>query len=124
MAETKSEIVSRYTNLIDENDGAEKAKAAFILDVPRDIEGGPLFDALTEEYDGEELAEVAAETVLTLTAQCSADDFHNWDYDHLTSIIELSNRFGFFLPKNVVNGLPEQLIILVDHNKLGQPGCD
>ncbi len=111
-------------NLLEEDDGLEKMKGAFVLDVPRDIEGGPLFDALTEEYDGEELAEVAAETVLTLKAECSADDFHNWDYDHLTSIIELSNRFGFKLPKNVVNGLPEQLIILVDHKKLGQPGCD
>jgi hypothetical protein len=117
-------IVSDYVSLINEEEGEELLKERFSGDLPDGVNGADLLAAIEREYHGEELAEVAAETVLTLTAGCSADDFHNWDYDHLSTIIELSNEFGFSIPKNLVNGLPEQLIILVDHTKLGQPGCD
>jgi len=79
---------------------------------------------LVEGDGGEEALGAAFAKDLTLKAECDADDFHNWDYDHLSTIIELSNSFGFKIPRNLVNGLPEQLIILVDHSKLGQPGCD
>lgn len=117
-------IIDEYKKTMDADEGETAVRKAFTRDVPIGIKGGELYDALAGEYEGEELAEVAAETILTLTAGCSADDFHNWDYDHLSTIIEMSNKFGFKIPKNLVNGLPEQLIILVDHDKLGQPGCD
>ncbi|MFP4375367.1 MAG: hypothetical protein ACLFPO_13630 [Spirochaetaceae bacterium] len=88
-------------------------------DAPQDI----FADAL-EQYEGDELAEVCGEIVQTIKAECSADDFHNWNYDHLEFIIDLSNRYGFTIPRNLLNGLPEQLIIMVDAKKLGEPGCE
>ncbi|MFW6250570.1 MAG: hypothetical protein ACOC47_05635, partial [Alkalispirochaetaceae bacterium] len=78
-----------------------------------------LFDATSEAFEGEELVQVCGEIVSTINAECDADDFHNWDYDHLEFIIDLSNRYGFTIPRNLLNGLPEQLIILVDADKLG-----
>ena len=114
--------------MMDADDGEAQVEAQFIADLP-DVElsenagTADIFTALGEEYEGEELAEIAAELVLALTAGCSADDFHTWNYDHLSTIMELSNRFGYRIPRNLVNGLPQQLI-LVDHTKLGQPGCE
>lgn len=117
-------IIERYVATIDSDEGEQMLLESFKTDLPTELNGDDLFAAIAKEYAGEELAEVAAETVLTLTASCDADDFHNWSYDHLSTIIELSNKFDFRIPKNLVNGLPEQLIILVDHTKMGQPGCD
>lgn len=99
---------------------AELAGARFSAD---NALQGMFADAL-EEFDREELAEVCGEIVQTIKAECSADDFHNWNYDHLEFIIDLSNRYGFTIPRNLLNGLPEQLIILVDAKKLSEPGCD
>ena len=83
-----------------------------------------MFADTADEFSGEELVTVCSEIVATIKAECNADDFHNWDYDHLEFIIDLSNRYGFTIPRNLLNGLPEQLIILVDAKKLGEPGCD
>lgn len=130
MAQETYPIIGTYVEMMDADDGETKVEAQFVEDLPDNLGltdnagGTDIFNALAEEYQGEELAEIAAELVLALTAGCSADDFHNWNYDHLSTIIELSNRFGYRIPRNLVNGLPEQLIILVDHTKLGQPGCD
>lgn len=124
MARVTYPIVEKYVTLVDGDGGEAALGAAFANDAPDGIDGEALFATLRDAYEGEELGEVAAETILTLKAECDADDFHNWDYDHLSTIIELSNSFGFKIPRNLVNGLPEQLIILVDHSKLGQPGCD
>lgn len=125
----KYPIVQSFRSIATDQNGETALQNAFVAalkdaPIPENVNPDALFAALAGEYDGEELADVCAETVLTFTAGCSADDFHNWDYDHLSSIIELSNKFGFSIPQNLVNGLPEQLIILVDSNKLGQPGCD
>lgn len=87
-------------------------------------DGGAMFDAAAVKFTGEELSEVCRELVETVTASCDADDFHNWSYDHLEFIIELSNIYGFTIPRNLLNGLPEQLILLVDPSKLSEPGCD
>ena len=70
------------------------------------------------------LAEVGGEIALTVHAGCTRDDFHNWNYDHLEFIIDLSNRHNFDIPKNFLNGLPEQLIILVDSEHVKKPRCD
>lgn len=118
MKTTFLEIVNAQGDAADELIRAEMVKA-----LP-EHDGGALFDAVAEEFEGEELAEVCGEIVETITAECSADDFHNWNYDHLEFIIELSNSRGFEIPRNLLNGLPEQLIILVDAKKLGEPGCD
>lgn len=112
-------IIERYVAAIDSDDGEQLLLQNFTTDLPTDLNGDDLFAAIAKEYAGAELAEVAAETILTLTASCDADDFHNWNYDHLSTIIELSNQFGFKIPKNLVDGLPEQLILLVDHTKMG-----
>jgi len=89
-----------------------------------DHDGGAIFDVAAESFAGDELAEVCREIVETITATCDADDFHSWSYDHLEFIIELSNSFGFTIPHNLLNGLPEQLILLVDSKKLSKPECD
>lgn len=114
----KEKTTRRYNAMITEMDGLNKLRGTFAADLPDQQRGAEMFDLLADEYAGEELAEIAAETVVTLSAESSFDDFHNWDYDHLSSIIQLSNRFDLMLPRNLVNGLPEQLIILVNHNRL------
>ncbi|MDA3948735.1 MAG: hypothetical protein PF508_05860 [Spirochaeta sp.] len=130
MAQKTYPMIAKYVEMMDTADGETQVEAQFVADLPDDLQltdhagGADIFTALAKEYEGEELAEIAAELVLALTAGCSADDFHNWNYDHLSTIIELSNRFGYRIPRNLVNGLPEQLIILVDHTNLGQPSCD
>lgn len=85
---------------------------------------GQIFADAADEFAGEELVTVCSEIVETIKAECDADDFHGWDYDHLEFIIDLSNRYGFTIPRNLLNGLPEQLIILVNAKQLGEPGCN
>ncbi|MFP4179847.1 MAG: hypothetical protein ACLFMZ_04775 [Spirochaetaceae bacterium] len=81
-----------------------------------------IFNRTSSAFVEEELPEVLAEIILTVTAECGRDDFHSWNYDHLEHIIELSNEFNFSIPKNLLNGLPEQLIILVDSGKVDRDG--
>ncbi|MFW5796628.1 MAG: hypothetical protein ACOCV0_05445, partial [Alkalispirochaeta sp.] len=69
------QIVSDYVSLINEEEGEELLKERFSSDLPDGVNGADLLAAIEREYHGEELAEVAAETVLTFTAGCSADDF-------------------------------------------------
>lgn len=95
----------------------------FFARLPQTIDGSALWKEIAEEYVDEERAEVADEVVRTLTADCSVDEFHTWDVDHLEFIIELSNRHDLKIPRNLLNGLPEQLIIRVDHNRLTDPDC-
>ncbi len=106
-----------------ENDDMETVKESFIELLPENLPAEKIFEACTDAFFGEELAEVCAETALTIRADCRRDDFHNWDYDHLEFIIGLSNQFGFSIPRNLLNGLPEQLIILVDSGKVKKPDC-
>ncbi|MFW5695338.1 MAG: hypothetical protein ACOCYB_09210 [Alkalispirochaeta sp.] len=99
-------------------------REAFLAELQDQPEAEPLFDEAVAAYEGEELVEICGEIVQTIKAECTADDFHNWNYDHLEFIIDLSNRHNFIIPRNLLNGLPEQLIILVDSKKLSEPGCD
>lgn len=91
---------------------------------------GPSFDAAglfneaNDRFVGQELALVLAEVVAAINAACDADEFHNWDYDHLEFIIELFNRRKLTIPRNLLNGLPEQLIILVNKERLADAGCN
>lgn len=104
--------------------GVDSLKAAFLEKLPAGSKGDAMFADALGEFDEDEISEVCAEVVATLTAECTEDDFHNWNYDHLEFIIDLSNRYGFTIPRNLLNGLPEQLILLVDAKKLSEPGCD
>jgi hypothetical protein len=119
-----------FTSLADQGDGfdEEVLRSAFIEELKDELAGGEKAGAVFEDvrtaFEGLELLELSSEIVRTIKAECDADDFHNWDYDHLEFIIDLSNRHGFTIPRNLLNGLPEQLIILVDAKKLGEPGCD
>lgn len=99
-------------------------KNSFLAELEQTTEAEQIFSDVQNTFEGEELLEVCSEIARTINAECTADDFHNWNYDHLEFIIELSNRYNFVVPRNLLNGLPEQLIILVDSNKLGEPGCD
>jgi acyl carrier protein len=106
-----------------ENDDMESVRMSFIDLLPKNLPAEQIFEACSDAFFGEELAEVCAETALTIRADCRRNDFHNWDYDHLEFIIGLSNQFGFTIPRNLLNGLPEQLIILVDSGNVKRPDC-
>ncbi len=116
-------IKKEWIDLVKEGRDDELRKA-FIKRIPPSLPADKIYEASTREFSGEELAEICAEIILTITADCHQDEFHNWDYDHLTHIIELSKRFDFSIPRNLLNGLPEQLILLVDSDSLQSPECD
>lgn len=110
MSRNKEDVIQRIKNNMS-LEGFEKL-------VPPEIEAKSIYNRTLEKFTEEEATEVLAEIILTVTATCDRDDFHSWNYDHLEYIIELSNEFGFSIPKNLLNGLPEQLIILVDSDKI------
>ncbi|POR02024.1 hypothetical protein AU468_07150 [Alkalispirochaeta sphaeroplastigenens] len=83
-----------------------------------------IFARIQDHFSGAEMAEVCGRVLETINAECGADDFHRWDYDHLEFIIELARDFDLIIPRNLLNGLPEQLILLVEAKRLGDPGCD
>jgi hypothetical protein len=101
----------------------EGAKKRFIEEIGSQADGAALYRATMDGFDAEEAREVLAEMAATINAACSADDFHNWNYDHVEFIIQCSKKPGFTVPRNLLNGLPEQLIILVDKDRLAEPGC-
>ncbi len=123
MADSTEALRANYRETLSQG-GVESLRLAFERDLPDTKNSNNIFADLQEQAEDDDLADMAAELVQTITAGCSADDFHNWDYDHLESIIDLSNKHGFTIPRNLLNGLPEQLIILVDAKKLSEPGCD
>jgi hypothetical protein len=126
MAQFDISLIEDYRSIVADGDvnSIDRLKSTFLEDLPNDYEGEALFNEALEQFEAEELGEVCAEIVLTVTASCERDDFHNWDYDHLAFIIELSNSHDFNIPKNLLNGLPEQLIILVDSDRVEKPGCE
>ncbi len=126
MAQFDTSLIEDYRSIAADGDAGsiDRLKSTFLEDIPEDYDGEVLFNEALEQFEAEELGEVCAEIILTLTASCERDDFHSWDYDHLSFIIELSNSHDFHIPKNLLNGLPEQLILLVDSDKVEKPGCD
>ncbi|MFW6360783.1 MAG: hypothetical protein ACOC2R_03440 [Spirochaetota bacterium] len=126
MAHFDTSLIEDYRSIAVDGDAGsiDRLKSTFLEDMPDDYDGEALFNEALEQFEAEELGEVCAEMILTLTASCEQDDFHNWDYDHLAFIIELSNSHDLTIPKNLLNGLPEQLIILVDSDKVEKPGCE
>lgn len=109
---------------LDSPEGVEALKREFVGALPPGLPGDQMFNDATAVFAAEELPVVCAELAATLSASCTEDDFHNWNYDHLELIIDLSNRYGFSIPRNLLNGLPEQLILLVDKDKLDTPDCE
>ena len=105
------------------SDTGNITREQFLAALPEDLDGEAIHADIEAEFEGEERGLVAAEIVKTVTAGCTEDEFHNWDYDHLEFIIDMSNDHGFTIPRNFLNGLPEQLIILVDADNLGPQGC-
>ena len=126
MAKFDTSLIEDYRSIAADGDvnSIDRLKSTFLEDLPDEYEGEALFNEALEQFEAEELGEVCAEIILTVTASCEQDDFHNWDYDHLSFIIELSNSHDFAIPQNLLNGLPEQLIILVDSDKVEKPGCE
>jgi len=110
MSRNKEEIMERVKNNMSGSGFAEL--------LPPELDAEAIYNRTFEKFPEEEAREVLAEIVLTVTDGCDRDDFHSWNYDHLEHIIELSNEIGFSIPKNLLNGLPEQLIILVDSDKI------
>ncbi|MBI9106400.1 MAG: hypothetical protein JEZ04_06595 [Spirochaetales bacterium] len=102
----------------------EVFKNKFIDLVPADVPGAELYDDAADVFSGEELAEVCAEIILTVFSDCSRDDFHSWDYEHLSFIIEASNKYDFKIAQNLANGLPQQLCLRVKMKNLDKTECD
>jgi hypothetical protein len=122
MSKNPMYLIEEWQRLQAEED-VEALKGAFIELLPADIPAEDIFADIEDSFAEEELAEVAAELAYTILADCSRDDFHNWDYDHMEFIIEQSNKHDFEIPRNFLNGLPEQLIILVNSGKVNKPEC-
>ena len=101
----------------------ERLKTRFLEDLPSELNGESIFCEIENKFDADEMPEVCAELVLTVTASCGQDDFHNWDYEHLNFIIDLSSEQGFDIPLNLLNGLPPQLLLLVDSDRIDDSGC-
>lgn len=113
-SENKTELTRIYEGAITQSGDISELQSLFAEDLPEGLEAEELFQDCVQAYEGQELAEVCAELTLSLNAACERDDFHNWDYDHLEFIIGLSKAYEFDIPSNLLNGLPEQLILLVD----------
>jgi hypothetical protein len=117
------EVLASFFGDSDEID-EQALEQAFVKELSSFDQANTLFQAAADQFFGQELVEVCSELVQTIKVKCNADDFHQWNYDHLEFIIDQSNALGFQIPRNFLNGLPEQLIILVDKNKLGGNGCE
>ena len=119
-------MISPFKPFLDQKDDLNEnaLKDLFLERMSSIPEASQIFDDAAEEFVGEELVEVASEIVETFQGECGADEFHSWNYDHLEFIIELSNKYKLIIPRNLINGLPEQLILLVSAKRLGDPGCE
>ncbi len=115
MSRDRDKLVDKMARNLDEKTFAEL--------LPSDYDAEAIFNKTLDSFTEEEAPEVLAETALTINAECERDDFHSWNYDHLEFIIELSKEFDFSIPKNLLNGLPEQLIILVESDRVDRDGC-
>lgn len=110
-AENKTEAVNRLA-------------AAFAKEYPSEIPASEVIEKAGKRFLDDELPELLSEIILTVNADCKRDDFHSWNYDHLEFIIELSNQYNFRIPKNLINGLPEQLIHLIEWENVESPPCE
>lgn len=126
MAKIDANIIEQLTSIMTSgvSEKNDRCREAFAEVMPEHLPAGKIFDEAEQKFSDEELARICGETALTVHAGCSRDDFHNWNYDHLEFIIEMSNKYNFDIPKNFLNGLPEQLIILVDSEHVKKPKCE
>ena len=128
MSTTKKTLMDKFEKIqaeeTDENSLLRRFAEIFEKECPAQIPGSEAVDLAAKQFSAEEIPEVLSEVILTVTANCSRDDFHNWDYDHLEYIIDLSNKYDFNIPKNFLNGLPEQLILLVQSEHIESPPCE
>lgn len=130
MASVDTTLIDKWTAFMNDEAASDyeqatrQLRSAFTETLPKELPADRLFADAEATFSGGELAEVCAEIALTVHAGCRADDFHNWDYDHLEFIIDMSNRYDFEIPANFLNGLPEQLILLVKSKRVKKPGCE
>lgn len=125
MSKYDMSLIEDYISIYDDgSSGAhENLKTVFIDDLPSVYDGESIFEEINDQFAPEEIPEICAKLLITITASCEADDFHDWDYEHLAFIIELSNNYDFKIPQKFLNGLPSQLILLVDSEKIDDAGC-
>ena len=125
--ENKMKLMDSFQAILKEGEPGEqridRLMELFQKEVPSENRSRELVTETYENFAPGEAAEVLSELALTLTAGCRDDEFHNWNYDHLEFIIDLSNRYKFIIPKNFLNGLPEQLILLVKWDQVESPPC-
>jgi hypothetical protein len=128
MSTTKKTLLDKFEKIQaeekDDNTLLRRFAEIFEKECPADIPGSEAVELAAKRFSLEEIPEILSEVILTVTANCSRDDFHNWDYVHLEYIIDLSNKYDFKIPKNFLNGLPEQLILTVQSDHLESPPCE
>lgn len=106
------------------NEAVDRLAADFSEEYPSEIPASEVIEQARKRFLDDELPELLSEIILTVKADCKRDDFHSWNYDHLEFIIELSNQYDFRIPKNLINGLPEQLIHLIEWENVESPPCE
>lgn len=125
MSKLDISLIEDYIRVFNEGDSSsiEKLKTVFLDDLPSKHDGESMLTEIEEGFSLDELPVICAKLVLTITASCAQDDFHDWDYEHLGFIIELSNKYDFKIPQKLLNGLPSQLLLLVDSDKIDDSSC-
>lgn len=77
-----------------------------------------VFEAVWENWGIEEAPEIGSKIISVFNKTCDKEELKLWDYDLLEFIIELSTKYRLKLPKAIINGLPEQIILLIDSDLL------
>ena len=93
----------------------EELARSFCEHFPHKENCSQVFESLWENWNLEEIPELGEKVISLFNGDCSKEELHLWDYDILEHIIELSNTYGLKMPKEIINGLPEQLILLVKY---------
>ena len=114
--EQATAIIDKHFRLLQ-----EELTKSFCEHFPHKDHCSQVFESLWENWNLEEIPDLGEKVISIFNGECPKEELNLWDYDLLEHIIEISNTYGLKIPKEIVNGLPEQLVLLVKH-KLMQIG--
>ncbi len=128
MKDKKEVLTKKFENILlstkDEKKALDSLTAAFVEECPIDMPASKIIEQALDQFIRDEVSELLSEIIVTVTADCERDDFHTWSYDHLEFIIDLSNQYNLNLPKNFINGLPEQFVTRIKWERVESPPCE
>lgn len=99
-------------------DARDQIAALFTAAFPVTEHAGTVFDELWDSCEVTDLPQIAEQTLALFARETQPDEPARWDYDAVEFMIELAKRHRLPLPKAVLEGLPEQTILLVDKTLL------